>query len=313
VTHWVDPFVAALATGVAVLTGYGYLSATSWVASAWPRCRACLVAGNTVALGLGLFASCALEAVALGRHGWDHPGAACALVALAIACCGQLCGLAFVAGRDPDPPALAGSAFSFLGAAAGTQWALVQVPGGVPGSLAARCWVAGWLLVALGGFAAGIWLAFRPKRIERTQRAARAVLAGVLALAILALGAGVPGELRLANGGCCTASVLGSRLLAVAIAAVAVAALLIRQMLAHFQHKLEETASRGRHGLAEAHAPAPHRHSRPAHGTAQPQPPQGAARAIILGQAAAGAHGRGGGDRPRSLQLHQPLPRARRR
>jgi diguanylate cyclase (GGDEF)-like protein len=254
VTHWVDPFVAALATGVTVLTGYGYLSATSWVSSAWPRCRACLVAGNTLALGVGLWSSCALEALALGRHSWDHPGTACSLVALAIACCGQLCGLAFVAGRDPDPPALAGSAFSFLGAAAGTQWALIQVPGGGPGSPAAQAWAAGWLLLALGGFAAGIWLAFRPRRNERMQRTARMALANVLALAILGLGAGIPGGLRLASGDCCTASVLGSRLLAVAIAAVAVAALLIRQMLAHFQHKLEETASRGRHGLAEAHA-----------------------------------------------------------
>src|SRR5262249_525003 len=147
-----------LATGVTVLTGYGYFSATSWVSSAWPRCRACLVAGNTLALGIGLWASCALEAIALGRHSWDHPGTACALVALAIACCGELCGLAFVAGRDPDPPALAGSAFSFLGAGAGTQWALIQVPGGVPGSLASQAWAAGWLLLALGGFAAGIWL-----------------------------------------------------------------------------------------------------------------------------------------------------------
>ena len=253
-THSVDPFVAALATGVTVLTGYGYLAATSWVSSAWPRYRACLVAGNTLALGLGLWASCALEAIALGRHSWHHPAVACGAVALAIACCGQLCGLAFVAGRDPDPPALTGSAFSFLGAAAGTQWALIQVSGGLPGSPAARAWAGGWLLLAFGGFAAGIWLAFRQREVTRTSRAARALLAIVLAIAILGHGAGVPGELRLASGGCCADEVLRSRVLAVAVASVAAAALFIGQIIQYFQHKLEDTASRGRHGLAEAHA-----------------------------------------------------------
>ncbi|MGH8328605.1 MAG: hypothetical protein ACRET2_17795, partial [Steroidobacteraceae bacterium] len=79
-THSVDPFVAALATGVTVLTGYGYLSAVTWVSGARRQQRACLVAGNTLALGLGLWSGCALEAIALGRYSWHHPGIACALV-----------------------------------------------------------------------------------------------------------------------------------------------------------------------------------------------------------------------------------------
>jgi diguanylate cyclase (GGDEF)-like protein len=254
VTHSVDPFVAALATGVIILTGYGYLSAVTWVSGARRRERACLLAGNTLVLGLGLWSGCALEAIALGRHGWQHPGIASALVAFAIACSGQLCGLAFIAGRDPDPPAIAGSAFSFSVAAVVTQWVLAQANNSFPGSTAAQVWAAGWLLLALAGFSAALWLACRPRGVWRTPPEARMVLAVVLAAAILGLGADIPGELRLPDVGCCTEDVRDSRLLAVAIASVAAAALIIRQLIASFRHRMEESASRSRHDVAEAHA-----------------------------------------------------------
>ncbi|HEX5462193.1 MAG TPA: bifunctional diguanylate cyclase/phosphodiesterase [Steroidobacteraceae bacterium] len=253
-THSVDPFIAILATGVTVLTGSGSLSAIAWVASPRRRCRAGLVAGNTLALGLGLWSGCALEAIALGRHGWHHPGVACGLVAFAIACSGQLCGLAFVAGRDRHAPAMVGSAFSFSVASAATQWALAQADNAFPGPPAAAAWAAGWLLLVSAGFAAALWLACRPPGLSRTPPEARAALAVVLAVAILGLGAGIPGELRLAGGACCTEDVRDSRLLGVAIAAVAVAALLIRQLTGSFRRKLEENASRSRHDVAEAHA-----------------------------------------------------------
>ena len=253
-THPVDPFVAALAIGVSILTGYGYLSAVTWVSGARRQHRGCLVAGNTLALGLGLWSGCALEAIALGRHSWHHPGVACALIALAIACAGQLCGLAFVAGRDPDAPAMAGSAFSFSVASAATQWVLAQASGAFPGPPAALAWAAAWLLLASGGFSAALWLACRPRGVWRTPPEARAALAVVLALAILGLGAGMPAALRLPGSGCCTEDVRDSRLLAVAIAAVAAAALVIRQLTASFRYKLQESASRSRHDVAEAHA-----------------------------------------------------------
>jgi diguanylate cyclase (GGDEF)-like protein len=153
----------------------------------------------------------------------------------------------------PDPPAIAGSAFSFSAAAAATQWALTQANRPFPGTLTAQAWAAGWLLLILAGFATALWLALRPHGIWRTPWAVRVGLAVVLALAVLGLGAGVPGELRL-PGACCTEDFRDSRLLAVAIASVAAAALLIRQLTASFRNKLEESASRSRQDLAEVQA-----------------------------------------------------------
>ena len=253
-THSVDPFVATLATGITILTGYGYLSAVTWISGARRQDRGCLLAGNTVALGLGLWSGCALEAIALGRHTWHHPGIGGGLGALAIAFAGQLCGLAFVAGRDPDAPAIAGSGFSFSVAAAATQWGLAQASNAFAGPPAAEAWAAGWLLLAAAGFSVALGLTCRARGVWRTPPEARAALAIVLAAAILGLGAGIPGELRLAGADCCTEDVRDSRLLAVAIASVAAAALIMRQLIASFRHQLEESASRSRHDVAEAHA-----------------------------------------------------------
>ena len=67
-THAVDPVIAVFAIGVALLTCYGCLPAAMWVSSAKPPGTAVRIAGNTLALGVGLWSACTLEAVALGRH-----------------------------------------------------------------------------------------------------------------------------------------------------------------------------------------------------------------------------------------------------
>ena len=253
-THSVDPFVAALATGVTLLTGYGCLSAAGWVASTLARRRACLIAGNTLALGVGLWSACALETVALGGESWSHAAIPSGVLSFALACSGQLCGLAFVAGRDPDLPAIVGSAFSFSATIAATQWSLAQAAGAAPGFPTAQAWTAGWLLLAFIGFSAGLWLTFNRSGALPAPRVTRALLTMLIAIAILGLGIALDGESPFARDGCCTGGTLDSRLFAVAIASVSAAALLIRQLLASFQHRLERSASRGRHDLAEAHA-----------------------------------------------------------
>jgi diguanylate cyclase (GGDEF)-like protein len=255
VIRTVDPLIAALAAAIALLTCYGCLCAAGWVAGARPRCTARLIAGNTVALGLGLWSACALEALALSPRGWPPLGAAGWLLALGLAATGQLCGLLFLAGREPDLPAIAGSAFSFTAAVCGTQWLTLEAGSGLRDSGAAGSWAAGFLLLAFAGYSVALWRAFGPgRRGRRTAIATRVVLACVLALAVLGPGAGIPWDSRLRGARCCTELLLGTRLLAVAIAAVSAAALIVMQLAGIFQQQLGQYASRSRHDLAEAHA-----------------------------------------------------------
>jgi diguanylate cyclase (GGDEF)-like protein len=253
VTHPVDLLVAALAAAVMVLTCHGSLSAVIWVSSARPRCSALMLAGNTLALGLGLWSACALESLAL-HPSWPQPGLAGWLMPLAFACAGQLCVLVFVAVREPDLPAGAGSAFSFAAVIAETQWLTRQASGDSLQWGAAHAWAAGWLLFSFAVFATGLWLAFSGHGRRRVPHAVRVVLAIVLAIGVLGVGAGVPDELRFSSARCCSEMLLGTRVLAVAIAAVAAAALIVRELVAAFQHKLAELADRSRHDVAEAHA-----------------------------------------------------------
>jgi len=254
VTHPVDPVIAAFATGITLLACYGCLPAAIWVSSARPPGTAVRIAGNTLALGVGLWSACMLEALALGPHGWPFPTFAGGLTPLAIACSGQLCALAFIAGRDPDLPAIVGSAFSFSVALWGMEWSIAQTSGGLLGSPAAAAWTAGWLILAFGAFAGGLWLAFGRHRPLRVSRRMRVALAVAIAIAVLGLGAGMPSQWHILGARCCTATPVSRRLLAVTIAALAAAALIVRQLMATFREKLEEHASRSRHDLAEAHA-----------------------------------------------------------
>jgi diguanylate cyclase len=247
----VDPLIAALAAGAAVLTCHGCLAGAVWVSTARPRCTVRLLAGNTLALGLGLWSACVLEALALAPRSLSPLGLAGWTLPLALACGGQLCGLAFVAGREPDLPAIAGSGFSFAAAIAQTQWATLRA-GGLPDSAAAGAWTAAALLIAWGGFGGALWIFFGRRRTVRG--AARAALAIPLAAALLGVGAAMAREAQVAGARCCLEPLPGARLLAVAIAALAGAVLVIRELCALFQHTLEERASRSRHDLAEAHA-----------------------------------------------------------
>ncbi len=245
----VDPFIAALAACLAVLTCYGCVSGAVWVSTARPRCTVGLIAGNTLALGLGLWSVCALEALALSPRGGPLPGLLCWIVPLALACVGELCALVFVAGRQPDLPAITGSALAFAGAVAETQWSVLRSGGGLLDSTAARVLAAGALLVAFGGFTTALWLAFSRRGGSRSSgTAARAALAVVLAIAILALGAAMRRE-PLPPG-----TLLGARLLALAIGSLAGAVLIIRQLIALYQHEIGKRVDRSRRDLAEAHA-----------------------------------------------------------
>jgi diguanylate cyclase len=254
VTHPVDPVIAALAAGITLFACYGCLPAAVWVSGARPPGTAIRIAGNTLALGVGLWSACMLEAVALSAHGWPYPGLGGGFVPLALACAGQLCALAFIAGRDPDLPAIVGSAFSFSAALWGTQWSIAQASGGLLGSPAAEAWTAGWLMLAFGAFSTGLWLAVGRRRGARVSTTTLVALAVVIGIAVLGLGAGTPSQWQLLSAGCCSSTLVSKRLLAVAIAALAAAALVVRQLIATFQHKLDEHASRSRHDLAEAHA-----------------------------------------------------------
>ena len=254
-THTADPFIAALAAGIAALTCYGSLSAAGWVSKVRPRWTLRLVAGNSAVLGLGLWSACVLEALALSPRNWPPPGSTGWLVPLALAAAGQLCGLVFVATREPDLPAIAGSAFSFTAAIAETQWSTLQAGGGLLESAAARAAAAGFLLLAAGAFAVALWMMLgRAASSARGGSVARALLAVVLAVAILGLGAGIPWTSRIASGRDPGEALLRTRLLAIAIAALAAAALIVRQITAMFQQKLEVHASRSRNDLAEVHA-----------------------------------------------------------
>src|SRR6185437_767474 len=144
----VDPFIAALAACVAGLACHGCVSGALWVSTARPRCTVRLIIGNTLALGLGVWSACTLEALALGPGSGPGRGLTCWIVPLALACVGQLCALVFVAGREPDLPAIAGSALAFAGAVAETQWSTLRTAGGLLDSTAARALAAGGLLTA---------------------------------------------------------------------------------------------------------------------------------------------------------------------
>jgi diguanylate cyclase (GGDEF)-like protein len=248
----VDPFIAALATGTAVLACYGSLSAAVWISSARARCTVRLVIGNTLALGVGLWSACALEALALSPHSWPPLAAADWTTPLALACVGELCGLVFLAGRKPDLPAIAGGAFSFAAAIAETQWSTLRASAGLLHSPAACALAAGGLGLAFGGFAAALRMALGRRGGRRLGSIGPAALAVGLAIALLGLGAALKGEA--AGARCCEHSLLSSRLLALTIASLAGAALAIRQLISIFQQKLEERASRTRHDLEEAHA-----------------------------------------------------------
>jgi diguanylate cyclase (GGDEF)-like protein len=252
VPDFVDPFVAALAAGVGVLTCYGSVSAALWVATAHPRCTGRLLAGNSFALGIGLCATCMLEALALSRQSWDL-GLAGWLVPLGLACLGQLCVLAFVAGRDADLPAIAGSAFSFTAAIAETQWSIIQAGGGLLDAAAASALAAGALPVAFIAFSLGLRAAIARRRAAaiRFRRAMPVALSMLLAASIFGLGVGIPSDARLASDACCTESPIDTRLLAIAITALAAAVLVVRHTIALFQHKLEERAKRNQHDLEE--------------------------------------------------------------
>ncbi len=248
-----DPFIAALAAGTAALTCHGSLSAARWLSESRRRGSATLIAGNTAALGFGLWAACALEALALAAHGWPYTDVASCLVPLVLACAGQLCGLIFVSGREPDLPAIAGSALSFTAAIAETQWSTLQSDGGLLGSTAARAAALGWLLLAFIGFVAGLWLTLgRRPAAARVPRLVYVGLSTGLAAAILGLGAGVLLHGPLPR--CCSDGQVGARFLAVALASLAAAALIIRELVGCFQRKLDRHAGRSQRDLAEAHA-----------------------------------------------------------
>ena len=248
----VDPFIAALAACVAGLACHGCVSGAVWVSTARPRCTVRLIIGNTLALGLGVWSACTLEALALGPGSGPGRGLTCWIVPLALACVGQLCALVFVAGREPDLPAIAGSALAFAGAVAETQWSTLRTAGGLLDSTAARALAAGGLLLAFSGFAAALWLAFcRRGGSRRFGTPARVAFAVLLAIAVLALGVGMPHEAHAPQP---AGNLLTARLLAVAIASVGGTALIIRQLIALYQNELEQRADRSRHDLAEAHA-----------------------------------------------------------
>ncbi len=252
----VDPFVAALAAVVGVLMCHGCISAARWVCTARARCTARLIAGNTLALGLGLCATCMLEALALGRPGWGF-GLAGWLVPLALACLGQLCVLAFVAGREADLPAVAGSAFSFTAAIAETQWSIIQAAGGFLESAAARVLAVAALSVTFVAFAAALnqAVARHGTATTRARGAMPLPISMILAVTILGLGLVIPSsDARLASTACCTESALDTRLLAIAIASLASAALIVRHTVALFHQKLEERAARNQHDLEEVQA-----------------------------------------------------------
>ncbi len=252
----VDPFVAALSVVVAVLTCHGCLSGAIWVSRARPRCTARLIAGNALTLGFGLWSACVLESLALGRQSWPPVGLGSWLVPLALACVGVLCALAFVAGRAADLPATAGSAFSFMAAIGEAQWSIIQAGGGMADSVATRALAAASLPLAFVGFSAGLRLtsAGTGAAPSRVRAALPAAFAALLAVALLGLGASLSSDARLASD----APSLSTRLLAVAITALAGAALVIRAVVATYQQKLEERASRSRHDLEEVQARLQH-------------------------------------------------------
>jgi diguanylate cyclase len=252
-----DVCVEALAVVLAVLACEASLTAAKAVCNLGTRRRACRLTLYALAAGFGLWAAATLQALAVVDGVRLAAGPAGLLRGLAVACTGELCALVFLARRNLDSAALAGSALSFAAGVAATEYVafLEMLSDGRLDPAAQWARLGGCAALACAGFAMGLRLAIAKRlRGRRRPPAVQAAVACLLGGAMLVPQAGMVLGSRFAARSCCASTGLEPRLLALAIAAVGTAVLLVMQVTVRLGIKFHDLARRSRHDLEEAHA-----------------------------------------------------------
>jgi diguanylate cyclase len=255
----IDGYILVLAGLVAIFASYVSLTIAADLAHAGVRGVRCALPASALIVGSASYAVVGIEALAAGPPPWEALSPAGLLVPFAIALASALCALLFVAFREPDAAAMAGSGFSLAVGIVAIRWTTVDI-------LQTHIERSGeWL--ATGGFAALLFLGFTggllrlPRlRRDRPWRALLTRAAAALMMAIGILGAARPMlDFRpldaLPSG---AGSPLTVRLVAVAIAALVCGVLAVTQVLTVYRARLREHARRNAREVKELNARLQH-------------------------------------------------------
>ncbi|HTX23609.1 MAG TPA: EAL domain-containing protein [Steroidobacteraceae bacterium] len=250
-----DPYILALAGLVAILASYVILTVATELAGARARRAGCHLLLSALVLGSATYVAISVEALASGLPAWRAIGRIGLSVPLAIAVASQACALLFVAFREPDGAAIAGSGFSLAVGIFAIRWTEFDALESHPGSSGE--WVGACAFTALLflGFTGGLWQLLRLRR-ETLWRLRLTRVAAALAMAAGMLG----GRVRplvlwqpLSEG-----TALTGRLVALTLTALACGALAVTQVVAIYRGKLGEHLKRNARELKELNARLQH-------------------------------------------------------
>jgi diguanylate cyclase (GGDEF)-like protein len=251
-----DCWTLALAAVMAILASYVTLTIALRVSADRSRGWACRALFNSLLLGFGFWVANYVELLSIWPPSWPSVGFSDLIVPFVVAAAGQGCALLFLARREPEPSAIAGSAFALaagIGAIHGAT--LDELPGHIAMSSEAYS-VCIAFVFAFVVFSTAIWLWFKLRYSRRSWQSSAVRIAAVLAGATAILGTNALALINssLAIGPCCQHPWLTGRLLAAGATAAGSAALTVALVLAICSAKLAQRASYHARDLAEVHA-----------------------------------------------------------
>ncbi len=205
-------------------------------------------------LGFGVWSTNFVEIHLFWPQERPTVGAFGLLIPFAIAASSQICALLFIACREPDTTAIAGSAFALAFGMGATHCAMAGDPLEQFALREELPWIGGAFVVAFTAFFAALWIWLR-HRPSRPWSASLARFTAVLAAAfgILAPSAQVLAHAHVVLGFCCEPAEQG-RLQAICVGAVGCAVLTVALVIALCCGLLKKRAERSARDLEEAHS-----------------------------------------------------------
>ncbi len=250
-----DAWAMTLAAFMAVLVSYTTFTLAQQVSTATSRGCPCAVLLSSLALGLGLWTTDAVQVLSVWLPAGPSMGFSWFILPLAVAVSSQACALLFIACREPNTSGIVGCAFALAVGVGATHCAML---GGLPDQVVVReelPWLCGSLLLAFVTFLGALWVWFK-RRNDRSWQAAgvRLLVALAAAIGILGMNAQTLLHSRLVFGPCCEDPALARHLLTISAAAVGCAVLAVALVIAICSDRLKERSRRTARELEEVHA-----------------------------------------------------------